>query len=151
MKLAEALILRADLRKRIEELRDRLRRNAKVQEGDEPAERPELLLDEFERSAAELEGLVRRVNATNSTVMFDSQHLISDVIARREGLDLRIRILREVLAEASEPDWLLHRSEIRVVAMLDTAALQRQLDDLNRQRRELETELQRVNWRAELV
>jgi hypothetical protein len=151
MKLAEALILRADLKKRIEELRDRLRRNAKVQEGDEPAERPELLLDEFERSAAEFEGLVRRVNATNSTVMFDSQQLISDAIAKRDGLDLRIRVLREVIAEASEPDWLMHRSEIRVVALLDAAALQRQLDDLSRQRRELETALQRVNWKAELV
>ncbi len=34
MKLAEALILRADYQKRIEELRLRLRMNAKVQEGD---------------------------------------------------------------------------------------------------------------------
>jgi hypothetical protein len=151
MKLAEALILRADLKKRIEQLRERLRRNARVQEGSEPAERPEMLLDEFERSAGEWESLVRRVNMTNSTVMFDSNHLISDAIVKREGLDLRIRILREVIAEASEPDWLMTRSEIKAIATLDAAGLQRQLDDLGRQRRELETQLQRVNWRAELV
>jgi hypothetical protein len=151
MKLAEALILRSDLKKRIEELRERLRRNARVQEGDEPAERPELLLDEFERSALEWEGLIRRVSATNSTVMFDNDHLISDAIARRDGLDLRIRVLREVIAEACDPVWLRRHSEIRVVTLLDAATLQRQLEELGRQRRELETQLQRVNWRAELV
>ena len=41
MKLAEALILRADLQKRIDQLRVRLNNNAKVQENDEPSEKPE--------------------------------------------------------------------------------------------------------------
>jgi hypothetical protein len=151
MKLAEALILRADVKKRIEELRERLRRNAKVQEGDRPVEQPEFLLQEFERSVAELEVLIRRVNATNATVMFDSNHLISDAIAKREGFDLRIRALREVIAEVSEAEWLLSRSEIKSVSTLDGAALQRQLDDLSRQRRELDTQLQAINWQVELV
>jgi hypothetical protein len=151
MKLAEALILRADLKKRIEQLRERLRRNAKVQEGDEPAERPEYLMEEFERSAAELEVLIRRINSTNATVMFDSLHLISDAIAKRDGFDLRIRILREVLASTSETGWLMTRSEIKSVVTVDPAALQRQLDDLSRQRRELDTQLQSINWQVELV
>ena len=34
MKLAEALILRADMQKRIQQLRERLNRSARVQEGD---------------------------------------------------------------------------------------------------------------------
>jgi len=55
MKLAEALILRSDLQKRIEQLRHRLTNNAKVQEGDAPAEKPEALLKELEGSATELE------------------------------------------------------------------------------------------------
>ena len=151
MKLAEALILRADVKKRIEELRERLRRNTKVQEGDRPVEQPEFLLQEFERSVAELKVLIRRVNSTNATVMFDSNHLISDAIAKREGFDLRIRALREVIAAASEAEWLLSRSEIKSVPTLDGAALQRQLDDLTRQRRELDTQLQAINWQVELV
>ena len=40
MKLAEALILRADCQKRIAQLKSRLLVNAKVQEGDAPAETP---------------------------------------------------------------------------------------------------------------
>ena len=139
------------MKKHIEQLRERLRKNAKVQEGDQPAERPELLLEEFERSAAELESLIRRVNSTNSTVMFDSNHLISDAISKRDGFDLRIRALREVIAATSETAWLMTRSEIKSVPTLDAAALQRQLDDLSRRRRELDTQLQAINWQVELV
>ena len=58
MKLAEALILRADHQKRLEQLKQRLLRNAKVQEGDRPAEEPGELLAELERVAADLEGLI---------------------------------------------------------------------------------------------
>ena len=48
MKLAEALILRSDLQKRIEQLKNRLRNNVMVQEGDRPSEEPEVLLKEFD-------------------------------------------------------------------------------------------------------
>ena len=54
MKLAEALILRADYQKRLEQLKQRLVRNAKVQEGDSPAENPPTLIEELERTTAEL-------------------------------------------------------------------------------------------------
>ena len=43
MKLAEALNLRADLQKRIAQLKERLANNVKVQEGDSPAEDPKAL------------------------------------------------------------------------------------------------------------
>lgn len=49
MKIAEALIERADIQKRIEQLRDRLSNNALVQEGEEPAEDPTSLLSELDR------------------------------------------------------------------------------------------------------
>lgn len=47
MKLAEALMLRADYQRRIGHLKQRLLRNAKVQEGDEPGEIPAVLLEEI--------------------------------------------------------------------------------------------------------
>ena len=50
MKLAEALNLRADLQKRIAALKDRLIRNAKVQEGDTPSEDPVMLLKELDNN-----------------------------------------------------------------------------------------------------
>jgi hypothetical protein len=47
MKLAEALIERADLQKKISEIEERLDRVSKVQEGETPAEDPNLLLKEL--------------------------------------------------------------------------------------------------------
>jgi len=45
MKLAEALILRADIQKRIEQLKSRLADNAKGQEGENPSEEPKALAE----------------------------------------------------------------------------------------------------------
>ena len=57
MKLAEALTHRADCQRKLAQLKDRMIRNAKVQEGEQPAEDPfELLgsyqgkVEEFDRS-----------------------------------------------------------------------------------------------------
>ena len=44
MKLAEALQERADLNRRIEQLRARIQTNALVQEGEKPAEDPQKLI-----------------------------------------------------------------------------------------------------------
>ena len=67
MKLAEALNLRADLQKRIAALKERLIRNAKVQEGDVPAEDPVILLKELDNNIIELEKLIKSINKTNSS------------------------------------------------------------------------------------
>lgn len=70
MKLAEALILRADCQKRIAQLKSRLLVNAKVQEGDAPAETPQELISELERTSSELLDLIKRINRTNSATAF---------------------------------------------------------------------------------
>ena len=65
MKLAEALQLRADLQKRMEQLASRLYDNATVQEGESPAEDPEALWAEYEDCSSQLEELMARINRTN--------------------------------------------------------------------------------------
>ena len=55
MKLAEALQERADLNRRIEQLRYRLSNNVLVQEGEKPLEDPAALLEELESSFTRLE------------------------------------------------------------------------------------------------
>lgn len=62
MKLAEALVSRADMQKRLEQLRERLRLSALVQEGEQPPENPADLLAELERLIAELTALIPRIN-----------------------------------------------------------------------------------------
>jgi len=53
MKLAEALANRADLQRRVEQVRARLQNSALVQEGESPPEDPQELLEESERLVSE--------------------------------------------------------------------------------------------------
>ena len=80
MKLAEALILRADCQKRIVQLKSRLLVNAKVQEGDAPAETPQQLIAELGRVSTELLDLIKRINRTNSATVFAGRGTISDAL-----------------------------------------------------------------------
>ena len=65
MKLAEALALRADAVKRVEQLKSRVLANARFQEGEDPTEDATGLLTEADRALGELEVLIRRINRTD--------------------------------------------------------------------------------------
>ena len=89
MKLAEALNLRADLQKRIAALKDRLIRNAKVQEGDTPSEDPVMLLKELDNNIIELEKLIKAINKTNSSTYIENEST-ADIIAKRDAICLKL-------------------------------------------------------------
>ena len=151
MLLAEALINRADLQKRIAQLQARLTRNVKVQEGDQPAENPAELLAELDRNIVALTGLIQRINLTNvATELADGQSLTA-ALAQRDTLAIRRRVLTAVVDAASVNHHVFSRSEIRFVSTVDVADLQRQADDLARQFRELDAQIQAKNWQVELV
>ena len=90
MKLAEALQERADLNRRIEQLRTRLDMNALVQEGEKPAEDPAELLSELNGCIARLEELISAINHANCRVTVDGSTL-TQLIARRDALTLKIQ------------------------------------------------------------
>jgi len=88
MKVAEALALRADLQKRLEQLKQRLIKNARIQEGDKPEEDPAELQSELEKSAQELTVLIQRINRTNSVSRFGDRTL-ADALAERDIMKIR--------------------------------------------------------------
>ena len=151
MKLAEALALRADVQKRLEQMRERLRMSALVQEGDQPPEDPQALLAELERMLADLTGLIARINRTNLATQLPDGTSVTDALARRDTLALHQSILRAVADAASARIDRYTRSEIRRMATVDVAALRQQLDEVAKQRRELDTAIQAANWTTELV
>ena len=77
MKLAEALAERSDCQNRIEDLKKRLARTARVQEGEEPAEDPSELLAEVDRTLARMLHLIRSINRTNAKTAFGEQQTIA--------------------------------------------------------------------------
>jgi len=151
MKLAEALILRADTQKRITEIRQRAVRNAKVQEGSRPSEDPQALLTQLREMYAQLTSLIQRINRTNTVTPFDETLSMADALAVRDTMGGRQAMLRE-LAQASTPSQdRFTRTEIRFESVMDAGALQKEADQLARQRRELDTRVQELNWLTDLV
>ena len=150
MKLAEALILRSDLQKRIEQLRVRLNNNAKVQENDKPSENPEELLNELDNNINQLKILIKQINKTNCVTVSNGQTL-ADLIAEKDTLTLKSNILRGFLNIAGQKVNLYSTTEIKIMSTVDVPALQKELDLLSKKIRETDTELQQANWLTELI
>ena len=150
MKLAQALILRADTQKRIEQLKVRLLSNAKTQENEKPSEDPKLLLKELDKLTSELFKLICSINLTNSSTKFDGMSL-TEMIAKKDALVLKANVLREFATSASQKVDLYSNSEIKILSTVDVAALQKQVDALSKEIRELEMKLQEANWAVDLV
>lgn len=150
MKLAEALQERADLNRRVEQLRYRLNNNVLVQEGEKPLEDPAALLEELESSFTRLEWLIARINLTNCAVKVEGRSL-TELIARRDVLSLRAEAYRRLVEEASQNTHRATRTEIKILSAVDVPALQRQADDASRELRLLDNTLQATNWTADLM
>ncbi len=149
MKLAEALQERADLNRSIQQLENRLLNNAIVQEGEAPAEDPQELLQQLDRSIDRLEELTAAINLRNSQVEQDGETL-TQMIARRDALTMRLRILRGFAQEASATGRRARGSEIRVISAVNVKSLQKDLDNMSRELRLLDNAIQAINWSCEL-
>ena len=75
MSLAEALQMRADIKTRISQLHSRLNDNAKVQEGETPAEDPLRLIELLNAECSAYEELIRRINLTNAATVLKGKRL----------------------------------------------------------------------------
>lgn len=153
MKLAEALILRADAWKRVLQVRERLNRVARIQEDETPAEAPLELLAEHDRALADFTALVKRINRTNiGTTLADGRSL-TDALADRDALAHERATIHMLIAHAMGTTnyGRVMRTEIKFIATVDVAALQKRADDLARRHRELDTTIQAVNWTVDLA
>ncbi|WP_459819561.1 DIP1984 family protein [Campylobacter concisus] len=150
MKLAQALILRADTQKRLEQLKGRLLDNAKMQENERPSEDPKLLLKELDRLSDELFRLILAINLTNSSAKFEGTSL-TEMIAKKDTLSQKASVLRDFAKSASQKVDLYSNSEIKILSSVDVAMLQKQIDELSKEIRELDMKLQEANWQVDLV
>ena len=150
MKLAEALMERADLQKRIAQMGDRLCFNARVQEGEKPAEDPKELLKELESMTQRLETLCAQINLTNSQTLLDGESLTL-LLARRDARREQLQLLRNLLDAASSLTERARPSEIKILSTVNVANLQKELDQKSKALRELDAKIQAANWTADLA
>lgn len=150
MKLAEALSERADLQKRVAQLKVRLLDNAKTQDGERPAEDPKELLKELDGDISQLEELIRRINLTNCSVENGGETLTA-LLAKRDMQALKLSVLREFLKSASEKVERYSNKEIKVVSTVNVSIMQKNVDQLSKELRELDVRIQSINWSTDLI
>lgn len=150
MKLATALAERSDIQNRINTISVRLDNNAKVQEGDVPAEDPKALMEELDRLIVRLEDLVARINLTNSGTVYEGK-TITEFLAHRDCLKKKVRVLRDFLDTASSRVTRMTRTEIKIVSTVPVSEIQKTVDGLSKELRNVDEKIQELNWTTELV
>ena len=150
MKLAEALQERADLKKRIVNLRTRLERVVLVQEGEEPVEDPHELLKTLNESVSRLEYLMAVINHTNDVTEANGMTL-TQLIAKKDALMQKLAVYRDMVAEAGYNTGRARGTEIKVIPAVNVPELQKEADRMAKEIRTLDNLLQETNWTKELA
>jgi len=151
MKLAEALMERADKNRRLLELKERIVRNAKYQEGDKPAEEPEALLKEYEQIAEEFEALIVKINNTNNQLKLEDGSTMVEALARRDVLKMKHALYKSLATEATPKQDRYSKKEIKFVSSVSVQQTQKLADTLAKEYRELDALIQQANWTNELI
>ena len=95
--------------------------------------------------------LVSAINRTNSKTEFDNERSISDAIAERDVTGKRRDFLAAIAEAASTRQDRYSKSEVRFVSTVSVRQLQTDVDQLAKRYRELDTRLQELNWKTELI
>lgn len=151
MKLAEALNGRKDLETRISQIRKLLGNTVKVQEGDSPAEDPEVLMSELEQCLVKLERYIYNINVTNMQIVDEDGKTMTKLLAERDALKKHIDVLRHTFDQATEAPSRYSRNEIKYVITIDAKSLRDKLDQLSQQYRQLDMKIQMLNFSCDLV
>ncbi len=107
-------------------------------------------MEEYEDCVAQLEGLIARINRTNSETRTESGTL-TELLARRDCLKLRLQTYHDFLASASSLTRRATRSEIRILSTIPVPEYQKKADVLSRRLREVDNAIQSANWSTELL
>ena len=151
MKLAEALIIRSDYQKRLEQLKVRLGQNVKIQEGEIPNEDPKELEKELAHLLMQLRKIIKRINRTNLQTTFDENQSLADALTDRDLLGQERKIYSSLLTQATVRQDRYSKSEIKFISTINVKETQVYADELSRKFRVVDTRIQELNWLTNLV
>ncbi len=151
MKLSEALINRANYSKKIEELKNRIIRNAKYQEGDEPAENPNELLKEYQDVLLLLEEIIIKINLTNNVTVLENGLKMVEALAKKDMLKFKHSLYTDLIKEATPKEQRYSKTEIKFVSSVNIKYMQKEADEIAKEYRELDTLIQQTNWNTDLI
>ncbi len=149
MKLAEALQERADIQRKLANLTERLCNNALVQEGEQPAEAPDELLEEAAECISRQEKLIAAINLANSATKA-GEHTITELIAKRDTLTEKEKIYRRFISAASVSAKRARYSEIKILPAVNVGEMQKKADAISAELRKINGDIQAANWNTEI-
>lgn len=148
MKLAEALLWRSDLLKKVEHLQDRIRPVLIITEGKTPQEDPAELIAKLRDTILKFEEIVVRINKTNNNTQIEGEGTLMVALARRDALKMLSEKLRNIRQSAQLNN---QSSNNDLKATVDVKKLQVEIDQTGRAFREVDSKIQEVNWLTELL
>ena len=98
-----------------------------------------------------IEDVAAGIRRTNSTTPFARPTTLSDAIADREITGRNRDLLAQVAEQASTRQDRCSNSEVKFVASVSVADLERQADQLSKTFRELGTRIQELNWKTDVT
>ena len=147
MKLAEGLLLRSDLKKKIEHLQNRIRPNLIVSDGKQPQEDTVKLMAQLRKAILDFEAIVVRINKTNNQTIIEGEGPLMEALAKRDALKLlaeKLRIIRQA-AQITNTGYNNLRTTV------DIKKLQIEIDQTGRAFREVDSKIQGINWLTDLA
>lgn len=146
MKLAEGLLLRADILKKIEHLQNRIRPVLIVSDDKVPQEDPDELLAQMRKAIRDLETLIVRINKTNNETLVEGEGSLMEALARRDSLKMLSEKLRNIRFSAQVDNSSVNK----LTATIDIKNLQTEMDQTGRAFREIDSKIQEINWLTQL-
>jgi len=151
MKLAEALIERKSIKNKMEELKKRIYQNSQVQEGDEPTESPEYLIDELDKETAKLEEMIIRINKTNNVTELSNGINMMEALTKRDMLRYKHFILNNLADKAVPSLDRYSQREIKITPSIKVADIREKADEIAKAARLLDMKIQEANWSISLI
>ena len=156
MKLAEALRLRKDYLTNILELERRIEDNCKVQEGDDPSEDPEELIELYLQMSDKLKKLISNINLTNAQLMFKfgkctTPQSMTSALAERSELTRKATAIQRFARCGVISMDMYSRKEIKYISTISVKKYRSMADEISRDLRCLDVNIQEQNWLGELI
>ncbi|MEC6125681.1 MAG: septicolysin [Acinetobacter sp.] len=150
MKLAEALLLRSDLQKKLLSLQQRIHKNVLVQDGDTPSEDPEQLIDEAVLVNKQLFQLIQKIHQTNAQAQANNGKALLDILNQRDQLTAEHRIIQQAIDNTQKDTDRYSVREIKWIKAVSVSKLQKQADEISQSLRLINLEIQASNCQIDL-
>lgn len=150
MKLAEALLLRSEYQKKIDSLQQRIFANLKVQENEKPHEDPNSLLAEAMDLHDALCLIIKKINKKNNEIKLANGQTIAEALADRDMLMKKRQMLANITANAEQRDFRLTHTEVKIYTTVDIGKIQKEIDSISQQFRQIDTQIQEQNWAGDV-